>query len=54
MSSECPKIYNTWNPNKRYDDSSGWDNLLDSQIFQTEKDKCFDKIADMFVSNLIP
>lgn len=54
MSIDCPKICNQWNPLRRYDDSTGWDNLSESQFFQEEQVKCFDKITEMYVSNLIP
>lgn len=53
MPIDCPKIYNQWNPLSRYDDATGWDNFSESQYFQDEQDKCFEKITEMYVSNLI-
>lgn len=49
---DCASITNDWNPNSRYDDTSGWDQNKSNQ-FQIEMEKCFDKVADMYISSLI-
>lgn len=53
MSLDCPQIYTKWNPAKRYDDSSGWDNPSTSLDFQDEQEKCFRQLAQMRSSGLI-
>lgn len=53
MSLDCPQIYAKWDPAKRYDDSSGWDNHSTSQDFQNEQEKCFRQLAQMRNSGLI-
>lgn len=49
----CPKISSDWDPNKRYDDSSGWDASV-SQLYVDEQEKCFDKVVEMYIANIIP
>ncbi len=53
MGVSCPSIYTSWNPLKRYDDTSGWDNDLVSNNFQHEQGICFEKIISMYVDGLI-
>ena len=49
---DCASIISSWNPNSRYNDTSGWDDAKSDQ-FQIEMEKCFDKVADMYISNII-
>ncbi|MBK7524410.1 MAG: hypothetical protein IPI53_09680 [Saprospiraceae bacterium] len=49
---DCASLIANWNPNNRYDDASGWDQAKSNQ-FQIEMEKCFDKVADMYISQII-
>ena len=49
---DCASIISSWNPNSRYDDTSGWDQAKSNQ-FQVEMEKCFNQVADMYISNVI-
>jgi hypothetical protein len=49
---DCATITSSWSPNSRYDDTSGWDQNKSNQ-FQLEMEKCFDKVAEMYISSLI-
>ena len=51
---DCPNIYFDWDPSKRYDDSAAWDNQTTSDNFQSERKKCFEMIAKMYIDNFIP
>lgn len=53
MPIDCPNIHAQWSPNKRYDDNAGWNNQTMSQSFQNDKEKCYDKIIEMFVDGII-
>lgn len=52
MQVECPRIMNSWNPNKRYNDNCGWNNAA-SNSFQLEQEKCYLKIIELFNNGLI-
>jgi HEPN domain-containing protein len=49
---DCASIISSWNPNSRYDDASSWDQVTSNQ-FQVEMEKCFNQVADMYISNVI-
>jgi HEPN domain-containing protein len=53
MPTDCPNIHSSWNPAKRYDDASGWDNPTLSLDFQVEREKCFLKIVQLRTSGII-
>jgi hypothetical protein len=46
------RLHLVGSPNSRYDDTSGWDQNKSNQ-FQLEMEKCFDKVAEMYISSLI-
>jgi hypothetical protein len=53
IATECSTILSTWNPVNRYNDGSiGWDEQT-SILFQSELEKCFEKVAKMVVDSAI-
>ena len=53
ISIECASILATWNPNYRYDDGTiGW-NEPTSNAFQSELEKCYEKVIKMLVDAVI-
>lgn len=49
---DCATFSNDWNPNKRYDDNSGWDSQK-SHDMQNEMERCFDQVVKMLIDNVI-